>query len=103
MLAYVNSAADTQLVLASVTASWTNGDGDGFTFCGPRSYSIAPTTYSFLTLTDNVLTLQSTDPAEATTSPITITIRATLDYYPGIPAAVQTFDIQLSVKSTDST
>ena len=49
------------------------------------------------------MTLQSDDPAEATPSPITITISATLDDYPGIPASIQTFDIQIFVKSTDTT
>ena len=41
------------------------------------------------------MTLQSTDPAEATASPITITISAKLDSYPDVPAVVQTFDIEI--------
>ena len=91
MLAYVNQAADTQTVIATDTASKTYGNSNGVNFCGPRTYSIVPSSYSFLSLVGGALTLQSTDPAEATTSPITITISATLDNYTAIPAAVQTF------------
>ena len=78
MLAYVNMAAETQTVLATDTASTSYGNGDGFTLCGPRTYSISPGTYSFLTLSGDVLTLASTDPTEATHSPISITISASL-------------------------
>ena len=39
--------------------------------------------------------MQSTDPAEATTSPISITVSAKLDDYPDIPAAVHTFSIEI--------
>ena len=95
MLAYVNQAADTQTVLATDTASYTYGNADGFTLCGPRTYSIAPSSYTFLSITGDVLTLQSTDPAEATASPITITISAELDSYPSVSAAVQTFTIEI--------
>ena len=95
MLAYVNQGAVIQTVLAKDTASTTYGNNDGVTLCGTRSYSISPTTHSFLTLSGDTLTLQSVDPAEATTSPITITISATLDSYTSIPAAVQTFYIEI--------
>ena len=88
MLAYVDMAADTQTVLATDTASASYGALDGFTLCGPRTYTISPSTYPFLTISGDVLTLVSTDPAEATTSPISITISATLDDYPAIPASV---------------
>ena len=95
MLAYVNLAADTQTVLAKDTASGSYGNLDGFTLCGSRSYSISPTSYSFLSLAGDVLSLVSTNPAEKTTSPITITISAQLDSYPTIPAVQQTFTIQI--------
>ena len=78
MLAYVNMAADTQTVLARDTASATYGNLDGFTLCGARTYTISPTTYPFLTISGNELTLVSTDPTEATASPISISISATL-------------------------
>ena len=91
MLANVNHGAETQTVIATDTASTSYGTLDGVSFCGPRSYSIAPSGYTFLSISGDVLTLQSTDPAEATTSPITITISAKLDDYPDIPAAVHTF------------
>ena len=82
-------------MLAKDTASTNYGNNDGVSFCGFRSYSISPTTHSFLTLSGDVLTLQSNDRLEATTSPITITISAKLDDYPDIPAAVDTFSIEL--------
>ena len=88
MVAYVNQGAVTQTVLATDTASATYGNNDGVTLCGTRSYTISPPTHSFLTLSGDVLTLQSTDSAEATSSPITITISAVLDDYPAIPASV---------------
>ena len=95
MLAYVNQGTETQTVLAKDSASTTYGTMDGFSLCGPRSYSISPTTHSFLSLLGDTLTLQSTDPSEATASPITITIESNLDDYPAVPAAVETFVIEI--------
>ena len=66
-------------MIAVDTASSTYGAADGVTFCGSRSYSISPNTYTFLDFTSGILTLQSIDPTDATPSPITITITATLD------------------------
>ena len=60
-----------------------------------KLFKTTTTTHSFLTLSSDILTLQSTDPAEATSSPITITISVKLDNYPDIPAAVQTFQIEI--------
>ena len=69
---------------------------DGFTFCGPRSYSITPSTYSFLSLSgDGTLTLVSTDPSEETITPVITTIEATLDDYPAIARASQSFRIRI--------
>ena len=95
MQAIVGQGAVTQTTLATDTESLTNGNMDGVTLCGPRSYSISPTSYSFLDLTTDTLTLQSVDPAEATSSPIIITVSATLDNYPLITASSQTFTIEI--------
>ena len=57
MIAYVDQAADTQTVLATDTASSTYGNLDGFSFCGPRTYAITTTAYSFLILAGDTLTL----------------------------------------------
>ena len=95
MTAYVYKAAATQTVLASDTTSTSYGTMDGVSFCGTRSYSISPTTYSFLSLSSDKLTLQSTNPADATTNPIIITISATLDNYSAIPASVESFEIEI--------
>ena len=77
------------------SASTSYGNGDGFTLCGSRSYTISPTTYPFLTISGDVLTLESTDRTEATASPITISISATLDDYPSISAVSQLFQIEI--------
>ena len=82
-------------MLATDSASTTYGNGDGVTLCGARRYTISPTTYPFLSITGDVLTLVSTDPSEATASPITITLSATLDNYPSILDAVQTLSIEI--------
>ena len=95
MFFYVNLGAETQVVLAKDTSSTTYGNNDGQTLCGPRSYSFSPTTHSFLSLAGDTLTLVSTDPSEHTTIPITITMSVTLDNYSMIPAATQTFTIQV--------
>ena len=95
MIAYVNLGSDMQTVLATDTASATYGNLDGVTLCGSRTYTITPTTNSFLDLSGKVLTLQSTDTSEATVSPITITISAVLDNYVDRPAATQTFTIEI--------
>ena len=80
-------------MLATDSASTTYGNGDGFTLCGSRTYTILPTTYPFLTLSGDLLTLVSTDPAETTASPISISISATLDDYASIPAVSHSFQI----------
>ena len=95
MITYVNLGAETQVVLAKDTSSTSYGNNDGQTLCGPRTYSISPTTHSFLSLAGDTITLVSTDPSEHTASPITITISVTLDSYPMVSAATQTFTIQV--------
>ena len=75
-------------MLAKDSASTTYGNSDGFTLCGTRTYTISPATYSFLTISGDVLTLVSADPAETTSVPLTITIEATLDTYPAVASAV---------------
>ena len=93
MIAYVNLGAQTQVVLAKDTSSTTYGNNDGQTLCGPRSYSISPTTHSFLSLVGDTLTLVSIDPSEHTSSPIVITMRVTLDNYSMVSADTQAFTI----------
>ena len=80
-------------MLATDTASATYGNLDGFTLCGARTYIILPTTYPFITISGDDLTLVSTDPAEETSAPLTITIVATLDNYP--VAAFGTFSVEI--------
>ena len=74
-------------MLAIDTVSSVYGS-DGFTFCGPRSYSITSPGYSALVLTLDILTLQSIDILEATPSPITITITAILNDYSSVTSAL---------------
>ena len=93
MLAYVDQAADTQTVLATDTASSTYGNLDGFTLCGPRSYTITSTAYSFLNLSVDTLTLSSTDPAEV--GIYSVTIEACLVNYPAISPIDTTFNIEI--------
>ena len=88
MLANVNLAATTQTVLATDSASSANGNSDGVSFCGPRAYSIDATSPPVLGLTGNTLSLVSTDPADVTISPISITITAKLVNYPSITSTL---------------
>ena len=61
-------------MLATDTVSATYGNADGFSYCGPRAYTIAPLTYSsVLDLAVDTLTLGSDDPTQAIPSQ-TITI-----------------------------
>ena len=64
-------------------------------FCGPRTYSISPSSPSVLGLSGDTLTLVSIDPAEATTGPITITITADLVNYPWVTS---TFNFAIEVR-----
>ena len=82
-------------MLALDIASASYGNLDGFTLCGSRSYTISPTSYTYLSLAGDVLSLESTNTAEKTISPITITISAQLASYPTIPAVQQTFTIEI--------
>ena len=75
--------------------SLSNGNFDGITLCGSRTYSISPLSHTFLDLTSDILTLQSIDPNEATLSPITITMTVVLDDYPLVSAATATFTIEV--------
>ena len=84
-------------MIALDTVSSSNGLADGVTFCGSRSISISPSSYTFLDFTSATLTLLSTDFTEAT-SPITITISATIDNYPSV-IATQKFTVLISVSS----
>ena len=81
-------------MIAEDLASTTYGAMDGITLCGPRSYTVTPASLIFLDLTANTLTLLSTDPTEAT-SPLSITITATLVNYPLVPAATSTFTVEV--------
>ena len=101
MLAYVSSAPITQQVLAIDTASMSYGNLDGFTFCGPRTYTIYPDSYSFLSLSGDTLTLVSTDPSEETASPLTISILASLSNYPDVLPVSQTFDVEIICKEDE--
>ena len=76
------------------SASLTYGAGDGVSFCGGRSYTISPTSYTFMSLASDTLNLQSNDPTHAV-GPITITVSATLDNYPSILPATQLFTIEV--------
>jgi len=53
----------TQTVLAVDTVSTSNGGGDGFMTCGPRTYSIMPADLGYLVLIGDVLALESNDMA----------------------------------------
>ena len=89
-------------MIAVDSASTTYGLMDGTTLCGPRTYSIGPTSYSFFSLSVDILTLISTDPIEAT-SPLSITITATLDNYPLVSVATSTFTVELVDYCTSTT
>ena len=62
MIATVNQGATTQVVKAIDSVSFEDG-GDGLTICGPRTYSISPTTtHTFLSLIGgDTLKLESSD------------------------------------------
>ena len=71
------------------------GARDGVTLCGPRTYTIAPATYSFLDLIGDTLILQSTNPSDATVIPITINIEAKLVNYPAVTSAPGSFQVDI--------
>lgn len=93
MLAYVDQAADVQSVLALDSASTSFGNGDGFTLCGARTYSLSPS-FSYFTVSGDTLTLQSNDPAHAVGLQ-TVTVSANLVNYPAISPA--TFVMQIEI------
>ena len=78
MIATINQGATTQVVKATDSVSFESG-GNGLTICGPRSYSISPSTNTFLSLIgDDILQLESKDLNDFTASPLSITITAAL-------------------------
>lgn len=96
MTSSVGHGATTQVVLARDSSSATYGNGDGFTLCGSRSYTITPSYPSILSLSSgNTLVLSTDDISEVTAAPISITISASLDDYPWIPAVQSTFTIEI--------
>ena len=64
-------------------------------FCGPRAYSIDPSSPLVLDLSGDTLTLLSTDPADVTTSPISIMVSAELVNYPAVAPTSETFNIEV--------
>ena len=99
MVAFVNQEEVTQTVKAEVSTSklknYRSKDVD-YSPCGPLIYTLWPSNESFLpflSLDEDTLILRSTDPSEITASPIDVTISASLDYYPEIEAATQTFQV----------
>ena len=57
MQALVSQGPIIQTVTAIDSASLIYGAGDGVSFCGGRSYTISPTSYTFLSLASDTLTL----------------------------------------------
>ena len=107
MLAYVEQGADTQTVHALDSVCMAYGNGDGFTYCGPRTYSIiSPENYPYLGIISDQLILNSENPADAT-GPQSVTISVSLVNYPSdkITLAFQTFTIEIicQVQSVDWT
>ena len=95
MVAFVDQGAVTQTAITIDSFGYTSGNA---LVCGDRTFSISPTTYTCLTLASDVLTLQSTNPAEVI-SPTTITITAELTNYQTVKAT-QIFTIEIICKVT---
>ena len=66
------------------------------TLCGPRTYTISPSNLTFLSLSDNVLELKSSDQNDFTANPISITVQAVLSDYPSVSV-----DTNFSVEIAD--
>lgn len=82
MLAYVDQDTDTQTVHAIDSVSMVYGNGDGFTYCGPRTYEIlSPDSHPYLGIISDQLILGSSNPADAT-GPHSILFKASLVNYP---------------------
>ena len=82
MLAYIEQEADTQTVHAVDSVSMAYGNGDGFTYCGPRTYSIvSPDNYPYLGIISDQLILSSVNVADVT-GPQPVTISVSLVNYP---------------------
>ena len=73
------------------------------TECGPRIYSISPLGFAFLTLSGDTLMLESSNLADFTAVPETITITATLVNYSNVAAATASFTIEIADKCRTST
>lgn len=68
----------------SVTQTLTNfkdsasnaNSGDGYTLCGARTFTLTPSSYTFISLNvaTNVITLSGTVPTDANFSPYSFTI-----------------------------
>ena len=71
-------------LVATDTMSTSNGNNDGVTFCGLRTYTISPNNLTFLTLTSDTVTLVTSDTNDAAATPSTITVTATLINYPEV-------------------
>ena len=97
MQALIGQTPETQVVRATDTASNNFGARDGVSFCGSRSYELEPAeNYNhILLLDDTILSLDSSDPAEAGIVH-TVAIHASLDDYPLIARATTTFTISFT-------
>ena len=78
----VNQGSQSQTLRAIDTVSLSEGNQDGETFCGTRSYAIVGTPPAFVSLVGDQLTAVSTDPSHHGSH--TVTISVTLDSYTSI-------------------
>lgn len=84
MLAYIHQGPDTQMISTPLdTVSGAYGSMDGTTYCGDRNYAVSPTTWSWLDLTVDELSISSNLPSDAPAAE-TITLTASLADWPAI-------------------
>ena len=68
MTVYVFQGPVSQTFNIADSVSLTNGNGDGFTFCGTRSYEVTPafgTLPGFITVIGDTITVETSNPLDA--------------------------------------
>ena len=91
MLTYVDQAADTQNIYIDDDISLIHGDQN---YCGNKIYTMSPDYPDFATITGDILTLASNDPAHVNIYPVEVTVA--MEDYPMITPI--TIPIELEIR-----
>ena len=97
---------DSKTLTAMTSLSWTfteptdtksssNGNNDGLTYCGARTYSFSPA-QTWLSISGNTITVASTSPADYSATAYSITMTTSLPAYSQVATTSVVFTVMIN-------